>query len=171
MPSAESQKGIQRPSDRQCVRFSANFTMNFEGFAEMSKAAVDFWSMGENAATAVVHAARALEKEYRRLSGFELLQLRDQWSCNILWEQMLDHLRETGKYDRCISLEDPLVRAWLQKATEYPKELKHKVICLVRSQKGGEMATLVGDEDAVRLRWQPLSQSLSHFHHILLKPE
>ena len=58
------------------------------------------------------------------------------------------HLVETGRIERCFSLESDLVRGWLNDPSSYPDELKGKWVVLWGSQRGTS-----DDREVAILRW------------------
>lgn len=169
MPSAESQK-IGHPSTDQCVRFGANFVMNYSGLRVMSKESMDFWMYELNAGTAVIYAARYLESEYVRLRGFELYQHPDQKNANVCLSQTLDYLSREGLLNRTFSKDDEKVQGWIKTPDTYPNELKGITIVLRRDAHREDQPILRWIDGRVQLLYQASTRELSNVDYFLVKP-
>ena len=67
------------------------------------------------------------------------------------------HLEETKLIDRAFSLDDELVKGWIDNPSTYPEEFKGKAIFLWKSKRtagsGRPVACLSWDDDRVVVRW------------------
>lgn len=65
--------------------------------------------------------------------GFELYLHPDQNSGTIGGFELEAHLKETGRLDRALGLEDEVVKGWIANPATYPEELKEKLVFLWKS--------------------------------------
>lgn len=89
-----------------------------------------------------------------------------------------EHLKEKGLYDRTLSLDDDVVKRWLEKPETYPEEYKSVYPYLWKSQRTGGsycgvgsqhvVAYLYWDGDRVIVHWYWLEYRWSGYDPVLL---
>lgn len=83
-----------------------------------------------------------------------------------------NHLEETKLIDRCLSLDDELVKGWLANPSSYPEEFKGKAVFLWKSKRSSgdsrRVAFLYWRDDRVIVYWRWLGRWWSGDYPALL---
>lgn len=86
-----------------------------------------------------------------------------------------EHLKETGLIDRCLSLDDEVVKGWIKNPKTYPQEYKDVYLYLWKSQRTDgsyrHIAYLYWRGDRVIVSWYWLEGRWRGYHPVLLASE
>ena len=133
--------------------------------------------LSDNDVAKAAYFARDLKKFLRGEMGtnpvFTLYFHKEQKEGDLKGLDVLAHLRDAGLIGRCLSLEDEMVREWLDDPSTYPKEFKNKRPHLWGSTKLGPgewpcVAFLMWDSDSVRMGWHWLEDKYSDEYELIL---
>jgi hypothetical protein len=127
---------------------------------------------GKRDAEEVADALQAILEH--SVSKFKLYRHGDQgFSREILAADREKHLEETGRIDRCVSLDDEQVKEWLAYPSTYPEKFKLGSIFLWNSQRdiAGQhyVASLIWNNEQVAIEWRLLMEYMNSGDMTLLR--
>lgn len=89
--------------------------------------------------------------------SFELYCAPQQFDDDFTFRELEEHLKNEGLFDRCLTLESPIVKGWLTDSSTYPDRLKNLEPVLFGSTKtwpsGRQVKTLCWFEHSNHLSW------------------